>query len=505
LQRITLGVGVKAVLSVDGQALTNKAVAGVIWVGSTKLLGQTISWAITLLVVRILSPDDYGLMGMALAFLGAIQLVNEMGLGAAIVQKQALDQDALSTVFWFSLAVSCALYGLAALCAPLVAAFFQNGRVTVLIRILGFNLLLGALRAVPFYLLIKEMAFDKKAKAELISNLLGGLTAVSLAYLGFGVWSLVLSAIALNVALTSLVTYYHPWRPHGVFRPGRIWGLLRFGMQVLGSRLLAFGYGGADVLVVGKVLGERVLGFYAIATDLAGKGVDLLSEILAQVTFPVYASLQNDRAALQRYYLKLTTLVAMTVFPAFGGLILIAPDMFTVLLTEKWLPAASIFQVLCAVAAIRSLAVLGPPLLTAIGRADLNLRYTFLCASTMPPAFIIGSLFGLRGIACAWLVVYPGLFFCGLLRVLLRVLNLSLREYLSRLLPALAGTMLMAALVLAFQNVLPSGPPLTRLAGSCIVGAVGYLLFIHLAFQGLHELAFLIPYTRRILQLKGLT
>lgn len=489
----------------DGQALTNKAVKGVIWVGSAKLLGQTISWVITLLVVRILTPDDYGLMGMAVAFLGVIQLINEMGLGAAIVQRQELDQSALSTVFWFSLIVSGALYALTALCAPLVAVFFHNERITMLIRILGFNLLLGSLRVVPFYLLIKEMAFDKKAKAELISSLLAGLTALTLAYLGFGVWSLVFSSITLNVALTSFVAYYYPWRPYRVFRPGRIWGLLRFGMQVLGSRLLSFGYGGTDILVVGKVLGERVLGFYAIATDLAGKGVDLLSEILAQVTFPMYASLQDDRAALQRYYLKLSTLVALTVFPAFAGLILIAPDMFTILLTDKWLPAASIFQILCVVAAVKSLAVLVPPLLMAVGRAELNLRYTLLCASIMPPAFILGSLLGLVGIACAWLAVYPGLFFYGLLRVALRVLGLSVRDYLSRLLPATVGTMVMAGLVLAFQNILPPGLPLFRLVGSSIVGAVSYLVFIHLAFQGLHELSFLIPYTRRMLQLRGLT
>jgi O-antigen/teichoic acid export membrane protein len=489
----------------DGQALTNKAVKGVLWVGSTKLLGQTISWIITLLVVRILAPDDYGLMGMALAFLGVIQLLNEMGLGAAIVQKQELNRFDLSTVFWFSLIVSCTLYALVALSAPLVAAFFQNERITMLIRILGLNLLLGSLRAVPFYLLIKEMAFDKKAKAELISNIFAGLTALTLAYLRFGVWSLILSSITLNVALTGFVTYFYPWRPAWVFRPWRIWGLLRFGMQVLGSRLLSFGYSGTDMLVVGKVLGERFLGFYTIAADLSGKGVDLLSEILSQVTFPMYASLQNDRAALQRYYLKLSTLVALTVFPAFGGLILIAPDLFTILLTDKWLPAANIFQMLCAVAAVKSVAALIPPLLTAIGRADVNLRYTFLCASIMTPAFILGSLFGLRGIACAWLVVYPGLFFYGLLRVALRVLSLSLRDYLSKLLPAIAGTMVMACLVLTFQNVLPSEMPLFRLTGSCVVGAVGYLLFIHLAFQGLNELSFLIPYTRRMLQLRGLT
>jgi O-antigen/teichoic acid export membrane protein len=354
-------------------------------------------------------------------------------------------------------------------------------------------------------MLIKEMAFDKKAKAELVASLLGGLTALTFAYLGFGVWSLILSSLALNAALTGLVTYFYPWRPYWVFHPWRIWGLLQFGMQVLGSRLLAFGYGGTDVLVVGKVLGERLLGFYAIAVDLSGKGVNLLSEILSQVTFPMYASLQNDRAALQRYFLKLSTLVALTIFPAFAGLILIAPDLFTILLTDKWLPAAGIFQVLCAVAAIKSTAVLIPPLLTAIGRADVNLRYTFMCASILPPAFILGSFFGLRGVSCAWLVVYPGLFFYGLLRVALRVLNLSCRDYFSKLFPAIAGTSVMTCLVLTFQNMLPSDMPLFRLAGSCAIGAVGYLLFIHLAFQGLHELSFLIPYTRRILQLKGLT
>jgi len=480
----------------DEQELKNKAVVGVLWMGSAKLLSQIISWVFSLLVIRILTPDDYGLMGMALVFVGFLHIFNEMGLGAAIVQRQELDRKDLSTVFWINLIVSCGLYFVAFSLAPIVAAFFDNKQLIILIRVLGLILILGSLRMVQSYMLIKEMAFDKKSKAEVASNLPSGLIGLIFAYLGFGVWSLVISVIVQNVILTVLVAYYYAWRPLWIFQLGRMKELLRFGFQVVGSRLLGYGYGRTDSLVIGKALGEGLLGFYTIALDLSGKGIDYLSEILSQVSFPVYAKLQDDRQSLRKYFLKLTGLVSLIIFPTCAGLILIADDFFAIILTDKWRPAVTVFQILCAIAMVRGLAFLIPQLLIATGKAALNLRYGLLCAMIMPPAFAAGSIFGLVGVACAWLLVYPFLFYYALTLVF-KITNLSLPVYVRSVLPAISGTVIMVSVVILFQNVIPPGMVLIRLVGSCSIGAITYLIFVHLVYHGLQEFSFILPILRR--------
>lgn len=483
--------------TVEKERLKNSAIKGVIWTGKTKLLGQAISWISTIIILRILSPDDYGLMGMATVFLSLVQHINEMGLGAAIVHEKELTQKDLSTIYWFNLTIGSGFYMLAYFVAPVIAGFFNNEKITLLIRVLGVNLILGALRAIPFNMLIKEMSFDKKSKAEMASNLVSGVAAMIFAYTGFGVWSLAFSFVIMNVMLTVLVNYYYPWRPNWDFHPQRIREFLRFGQKVLASRLLFYGYGKTDVLIIGKVLGERSVGLYSIAADLSGRVVDVLSEILSQVAFSFYAKLQGDSASLQRYFLKLSKLVAFIGFPVFVGLILVAPDIFSIILTEQWRPLAPLFQILSAVAIVKTLAIVIPPFLIAIGRADINLKYTFLCALVMPISFALGSTFGLEGIAYAWLITYPFLFFY-VLRHVLMITGLELQAYIQGIFPAISSSAVMALLVVFFQGWIPSDLVMLRFVGSCLIGSVGYVLFVHWVFHGLHELSFILPHTRNI-------
>ena len=476
----------------DRETLKSKALRGVLWISCTRVLSQVISWLSFILVIRILSPGDFGLMAMAVILVGFIKLFNEMGLGAAIIQKQTLDKRDLSTVFWFNLILSCILYIFLFLLAPLAAAFFNDERIIGLIRVIGLILFLGSLKMIPFNMLIKDMNFNKKSKAELIAQVFSGPTTLLFAISGFGVWSLVMGVVVKSAVLTAVVTYYYPWAPAYVFQPRRIRELLRFGLQILGSRALWYSYKSTDILIIAKILGESLLGFYKIALDLSEKGIGLLSSILSQVSFPLYSKLQNDRQSLQNYFLKLSRLVGLACFPAFAGLILVADDLFTIILTEKWRPAVPIFQIFCGVAMIRGLAVLIPPLLNATGRADLNLRYTFACGLIMPPAFLAGSFFGVTGVAYAWLFIYPFLFYYAL-TFAFQIINISLLEYVRNILPAISATFMMAVVIILFQSMIPPNLVFARFGGSCTIGVIIYLMLIHLFCRGLQEFSFILP------------
>jgi len=479
----------------DRETVKTKAVRGVLWIICTRVLSQAISWLSTIVVIRILSPDDFGLMAMAVILVGFIKRFNTMGLGGAIVQKQTLDRRDLSTVFWFNIIVSGGLYLIVFVLAPVVADFFGNERVILLIRVLGLNLILGSLRTVQLSLLIKEMAFNKKAQAEMIARLVSAVTVLACAYSGLAVWSLVIGVIARSATLTFLVTYYYVWWPQWAFQPSRIKDLLRFGVHITGSNLLWYSSGHTDTLVVGRVLGELLLGIYTVAFILADRVIAHLSSVLSQVCFPVYAKLQNDERTLRDYFLKVSRLVALVVFPALTGLILVADDLFSVVLTEKWRPAVPVFQILCGVAMIRCQSVLIPPLLNAAGKGDLNLRFSCVRAFSLPPAFLVGSFFGLSGIAYAWLLVYPFVFFYGLTLVV-KIIKFPLVSYVHNILPAMASTIMMTMVIMFLQNMLTPSFLVSRLVGSCVAGAVTYLIFIHLAFGGLKEFSFVLPVLR---------
>lgn len=455
-----------------------------------RLLGQAISWGFTLFVIRILTPSDYGLMGKAVAIIALLQLLNEMGLGAAIIQKQDVPNSHLSTLFWLNLALSFTLYCLIFAAAPSVAHFLENDELTKLLRILGINLILGSMRTIQLNLLMKAMAFNKKSKAELTANICASITALVLAFLGFAVWSLVLSALVQNVVLTILFWYFHPWRPDWVFTVRQILELLRFGIKYLMSSLLWYASDATDILIVAKMLGEHLLGFYTVALTFSSKGVDLLSEIISQVSFPLYAMLQRDIVLFQRSFLRISRLIALVVFPVFVGLIVAADDLFGILLTEKWRPAVPVFQILCGAAIAKGLAFMLPRVLTAAGRVDLNFRLMLVSALVMPPAFLIGTRFGLIGVAVASFIVYPCLLAYAL-TLTLRIIQLPVRAYAHAIWPPIAATGFMLLLVLIFRLLITPEHPAFQLAGMSLIGVTSYLACMHWMVDLTAEFSFL--------------
>ena len=324
------------------------------------------------------------------------------------------------------------------------------------------------------------MAFKKRSKAELSSIIIGGSLSIVLAYSGFGVWSLVYGVLIQNIVLVILVFYLCQWSPKLIFNLGKAKALLKFGMNVAGSRMLWYFYHNADFLIIAKLLGDKFLGYYSMAFQLSNMPMRKISRIINDVSFPVFSKLQNDKIKSQAYFLKITKFASLITFPSMVGLFLVSEGLIRVILTDKWLPILVPFKILCLIGVFRSLGPLIPPLLIARGKPQTVLRYNMIGFIVLPASFFIGVKFGLNGVALAWLISYP----CVLAYIYrhgLKELDLAFSKYLKNLIPPMAATTFMGITVLAFQfigSVIYKGNIYVEFIGSCVVGALSYVSYL---------------------------
>jgi teichuronic acid exporter len=272
-----------------------------------------------------------------------------------------------------------------------------------------------------------------------------------------------------------VLLYFSSWRPR-LKRPGReMRGLMRFGLHVTGAGFLWFLYSNADFAVVGKVLGTVALGYYALAFQLMSLPVQKLTATVNQIAYPVFCRLQDDRPRLGDWYLRLTVMLSFLGTPILAGLALVAEDAFLVVLGAKWLPAVGSFQVLSTVGIVLVVAASLPPFLNVLGRSDLTLYDSIVCAVVMPLGFIIGAeTAGLAGVCVAWLIGYP-LIVAGLFHFTRHVTGVGLGRLLWAQAPILGAVLCMSGAVLGVQQLAAEIPSAAaRLALSVVVGVVVY-------------------------------
>jgi len=458
------------------RSLRRRVLDGVFWLTVVKVFGQVISWTITVYVIRILSPDDYGLMAMAGVYLSFIILFNEVGLSAAIIQKKDLNQEDLSNICWAVLSINLALYALSFFSAPLVAAFYNEPRVVDVIRVASIVFIIRSLGLVSNNMLTREMVFNRQSQAELIGNAAGAVATLWLAVEGFGVWSLVYGHIIIEIVKNLLLFLFYPWKPDFSFSFSKVKDLIQFGSKVAVARLFWYLSSNMDLLIAGKILGKTQLGYYAIAVQFALIPLDKMVSTISRVAFPAFSKVQDDPALLRRYYLKIVNFVAFAIFPVCWGLFLVAESAVPLLLSEKWLPAVLPLQILSMVTAFRAVHTMNAPLEVAVGRPGTTIRNSVITLSVLALSFFIGSSYGLEGLAYSWLV-FPVVFLITT-SITLKLIGLSLVDYFKELRHPFLGTGFMVLAVLLSQNtVLLDRGLVAHAAGSVAVGLASYFLY----------------------------
>lgn len=471
-------------MSSSSRELDRSFVSGLAWTGAIRWLGQLASWAITILVARLLTPADYGLVGMATVYLGFTQLLCEGGLNAALLRRRDADPVAQAQLGGFAalVGVACALVSLGL--APLFGRAFHEPAVAAIIAVGSLGFIPRGAQVLPRGLLARRLDFRRLALIDGVEALSLSIATLALALGGAGVWSLVYGNLIGGVVGASAS---FAWCPHRITWPvdlRRIASDVVFGGKVLSGQLAWYFYNNSDFAVVGRMLGPQALGAYTIGWTLANAPVDRVSGLVNRVTPAYFAALSRDPPELRRYLCSLSQGLATLTFPACLGLALVADDLVATLLGPRWESAVLPLRFLAVAATLRAALVLVSPILVFTGRVERNVRFNITCALVLPAAFVIASRWGIAGVAGAWIVVYPLLAMQLLLRDALRAVELSLFGYLrSFVAPSLAtGVMILAVLGARTAGILPP-PGWERLMMESAVGALVYLIAI-LVFAG---------------------
>jgi O-antigen/teichoic acid export membrane protein len=405
-------------------------------------LAQGISFLGTLVLARLLSPQDYGLVGMARLAIGLIAIFRELGTVSAIIQRKELSQEFLSSVFWGNLILATLALGFADVTSPLVALFFHQPETGPIVRLLAAGVLVSSLASVPSALFTRDMAFRRLMIIEISSAAFGTLLAVAMALRGAGVWSLVVSSLASTCVTTVFLWQSCPWRPKWFMSWGELRSIASYSLNLSGFSLVNYFSRNADNTIIGHYLGAYQLGFYQLAYNLMLYVVQNISQVIGRVLFPVFAKVQDDNIRFRQAYTKGVSMIAVITFPIMAGVMAVADPFVRGVLGEKWRPVASLLVILAPVGLLQSVVTTVGNIYYAKGRTDLIFRWGLFATAISVGSFFAGLPWGIRGVAVAYLIVnlllvYPTL------ALAFRLIDLKMSDFLRPLWPILGFSVMM--------------------------------------------------------------
>ena len=475
-----------------------RVVAAVGWSTAIKVGFQIVTWVMTLLVIRILAPDDYGLMAISQVFINILLGFANFGLGDALVQREDTPKSLVASVFGVLILVSTGLTIALALAAYPIAAWYHDSRLVALIQVSSLGFLFNGLTTVPRVFLTKSLRIRPMFVMELSSGLIASVTVIVLAYTGYGVWSLILGWLVGNVVrligFAVLTAEYFIW-PSFDLRPVR--PLLSYGLFRTLEYLAFFAVASADVLIIGRLLGPVELGLYSVALNFAGMPLSKIAPIINGVAFPAFAMVQGQPGEARFYAVKAMRLMATVCVPVFFGVAAIAPEIVSIVFGPKWLAAEPMLRVLALAMSFRAILLVIPNYLQGIGDA----RAGFWCTATgtiiFPPAFIVGCSWGIMGVCYAWLIGYPIVFVVNAW-IASRSGKLDLKAILMTPLRPMAAGVAMLIAVWALRPILVAGGyGAAAVAMLIVAGAATYGVVMALAFRALFLEVFALLRTRR--------
>ena len=354
--------------------LKQKTVKGVSWSFVEQVLARGVNFATGILLARLLSPSDFGLVGMLGIFIAIAQLFIDSGLGGALVRTKNPSDNDYSTVFVINLALSIVFYALLYVIAPYVASFYGQPILKSLLRVVALMLVIGSLSSVPGLLLTIRVDFKTKAFISLTTSVLSGVICIYCAYKGMGVWALVAQTLASSLVCTIVTLLAVRWIPKLVFSRKSFKNLFSYSSKMLVASLISIIYENSYGLVIGKRFTAADLGQYSQAGKFPGVANGIITSAVNRVSFPILSQLQDDNERLLRVYEKYIQLTCFLIFPLLMGICGCAKPLITFLVTDKWLACVPLMQIICFGLLANSITTINLNLLYVKGRSDLVLR-----------------------------------------------------------------------------------------------------------------------------------
>jgi len=376
--------------------LKQKTVTGTIWSFTDSFANQGIQFIAGLILARILSPTEFGLIGILTIFIALSQSFIDSGFTHALIRKQDCTQTDYSTVFYFNFIAGIFFYFILFFSANSISIFFNEPQLELLLQVLGLGLILNAFGIIQRTILIKNIDFKLQTKVSLVSSTISGLIAITLAYNGFGVWSLVALTLSRFGFSSLLLWIWAKWKPSFIFSKKSFKELFSFGNKLLISGLIDTAYRNIYYLIIGKYFSVVELGYYTRADQFQALPSQQLTGVLGRVSYPILSTIQDNVEKLKSAYKQIIRSSMLITFVLMLGMVAIAKPMILTLIGEKWLPAVIYLQMLCFVGMFYPLHALNLNMLKVQGRSDLFLRLEIIKKVLSIPTIILGIIFGIK-------------------------------------------------------------------------------------------------------------
>ncbi len=357
--------------------LRSKTLKGILWSAIDKVGVKAIAFIVSIVIARILSPSDYGVIGMILVFIAVANIFIDSGMSQALIQRKNRTASDMSTAFYFNVGVSAVCYLILFLSAPWIARFYNVNELSSILRVLGLNIIISAFATVQRANLIASLDFRSVAFVNVSAVILSGVVGILMAYSGYGVWALVGQQMT-SIGVSTLVYWlYGKWHPTASFSKESFKSLWNFGSKLLATGFVATVMREIYSVAIGKIYRSSELGYYTRAVQTSDMVAMTSNEVINAVTFPVLSSLQDNKDQMLAVYEKMLGMTAFFIFPIMTGLAVLASPFISLLLTDKWLPAVPLLQWLCFARMFTPISSLNMNILNAIGRSDLFMKLDF--------------------------------------------------------------------------------------------------------------------------------
>jgi O-antigen/teichoic acid export membrane protein len=458
---------------------------GLWWMGGATVAMRALDLAGTFFVLKYLTRAEVGLATICWSIAVVLEAFNGLGVGVVVVRRRDLTHRHLSGLFWFATLVGMGAVVLTAVAAPWLAGFYRDARLPPMIVASALKVVFVGAALVPLQLLVRDLKFREAGAAQTLATLGEAVTKISLILAGFGAWALVLANTARGLALLLAVWWLAPFRPARTLalRPTLL--SLRFGLPLAASSVIYQAYRNADFLLIGRILGNEVLGVYRVAFDLGMTALDIIVNLISRVQLPIYARLRGAPGQLADAFTRSVRSLILLLGPPAALLTFASGDLLRAISGNTWLTAVPLVQILCWASLLRGVAMLFPQIYEASGHPRLVLFDTLISGGTLVLGFALAltlapPALGALAVAWAWLLTYPPVLVAHFFMVRpCAPITASGVAHAVRL-PVL-GLALMAAVLALTSALLPSGrSPLLGLAALITVGVGAYISYLRL-------------------------
>lgn len=445
------------------------------WMVAGRLVTQGSRFLVSVILARLLSPEAFGVVAVAMTTVVALEILKDLGTGAALIQRTEVDQRLLSSVFYLNIVAGLLAAGLMAFGAPVIAGFFDTPDAAPVVQAFALVLALGGFTQVHHALLRRRMRFGGVAAVEMIAAVVNGVVSIALALLGLGVWSMVWGNLA-GVVVGSVVAWVASgWAPSAQFRLADLRAIAGFSLHTAAYNVTTFALENTDKILVGRLLGTAPLGIYTLAQRTISYPLESISRVLMQVLFPAFARAQDDHEVLRKGYSRAAGAVAFVTLPVMVGVAVTAEPLVRAVLGPQWTELIPLLWFMAPAGALGALLSCVNTLYSAKGRADWMFRWGLASGAFTLTAFAVGLQWGLQGLAIAYLAVMVVQVPVGY-AIVLRLIDMPLQAMARTLAPYFAMTAAMALASAATVRLLDStgATPWAQLGAAAGVGAIVY-------------------------------